>query len=192
MMIGSFVSETELDPRMRMRDPPPVVPLTCVTITLGRAGRQHVADAVDDRLRNRVGIDGRHGMGRFAASFRLTGRGYHNFVQPRGGCLEGEIGGDGASWQDNYGIVASFVAKPQCAECFRPVGDVGKSVHAVVVGSRSALGTNHKNLRILEWCPGGPIRYPTGDRPLGPADNRCSKCEYTYQTNASVHGAPLW
>ena len=34
-MMGSLVSDTELDPRIRIREPPPVVPLVCVTVTLG-------------------------------------------------------------------------------------------------------------------------------------------------------------
>jgi hypothetical protein len=33
MMSGSLESETELEPRMRMRDPVPLVPLVCVTVT---------------------------------------------------------------------------------------------------------------------------------------------------------------
>ena len=33
MMSGSFDSDRLFDPRMRMREPPPVVPLVCVTIT---------------------------------------------------------------------------------------------------------------------------------------------------------------
>ena len=33
MMSGSFDSDRLFDPRMRMREPPPVVPLVCVTTT---------------------------------------------------------------------------------------------------------------------------------------------------------------
>ncbi len=164
-MSGSFDSDTELEPRMRMREPVPLVPLVWVTVTLAARDESKSFTPLVITVGSESTVSAAMlfpvSRWRSDAPVALTVTWSRRVIVAAS--AKSSVASCPAT--ERRAVQRRGVAEAQHADAHAPGVHSRQAILPCLIGARVALRADDADDRVADRCAGRTVRHAPGDRP---------------------------